>query len=185
MRLAGVLALIEEPLAGAIDNDAVRDRSDASDDTAIEFRSACVHRDHVSAAGIANRFCASIEQQTQHRAGVMGRAADHEIIGGSAEALAEPIETGLMSTRAHHQRFRDGALGLAVMANVGGAMRLAAKAQRHNFAIIADADTELYRGGVECVDHRLATAEKKSGSSRIGHRTARRVLQPCAVVTKP
>ncbi len=80
-------------------------------------------------ADIADRFRTGIEQQAQHRAGIIGRAADHEIVGGRSKTFAQPAEIGLMAAGAHHQCLRADALDLAVMPDIGGAIAIRHRTQ--------------------------------------------------------
>ena len=89
-----ILAFVVEALAVAVDHDAEHDAVEPRGDAAVEFRRARVKRDGVALGRIADRHHALVEQHAQHRATVIGRAANDEIVGGVAPIFLQPFDIG-------------------------------------------------------------------------------------------
>ena len=79
-------------------------RVEPRDDAAVEFRRARVDRDRVALGRIADLLHALGEQHLQHRAAIIGRAADQEIVGGLAPILLQPFDVGLEAAGGGDQR---------------------------------------------------------------------------------
>ncbi len=110
----GVLALVVEAFALAVDHDAEDHAVEPRGDTAVEARRPRVDGDRVALRRIADIADAGVEQHAQHVATVIGRAADEEIVGGLAPVLLEPFDIGLEAAGGGDQRLAADRLRLAV-----------------------------------------------------------------------
>ena len=99
-----VLALVVEALRVAVDDDAQRHRVDAGDDAAVVARAARVDGHAVALRRVAHAPRALVEQELQHLAHVVGRAAHDEVVGGRPPRLAQPLEVGLEPAGGHDDR---------------------------------------------------------------------------------
>ena len=96
-----LLSFVIESAAQAVDHDAKGNGVEPRDDAAIEFRRAGIHGHRVKAFGIADGFCALVEQVGERRAIVIGRASHDEVIGGISPVALEPFQICFEATGGH------------------------------------------------------------------------------------
>ena len=180
-----VLALVSEPLAAAVDDDARGDRVDAGDDPAVEARAAGVDGHGMEPRGVRDRGGAEGEDPVQHRAVVERRAADREVVGGRAPALREPVDVGLEAAGREHDRVGLEPLPLAARLHDDRAAPVAVDLQVHQPRVVADRDARRGEGPVVGVDERLAATEEEPVGARQAERAAQRRLPARAVLGHP
>ena len=144
----------------------MRNRRDAGDDAAIEFRATGVDRNHVAARGISDRLCAGLEQAAQHATGGIWCAANHEAVGSGADIPAQPVEICLVAARARYHGLGDDAF-LFAMTNDDDGAAVVVTIEPHHLALVADDNSKRGCSRVERVDHGLAAAEQEHRSPRI------------------
>src|SRR5687767_2483727 len=84
-----VFAFVIKAFHISIDYDPERRAVEAGYDAAVELRRACIERHGMTAALIADRFSAVLEQFLQHPSLIMPGAADDEIVRGGAPVLLQ------------------------------------------------------------------------------------------------
>ena len=82
-------------MALGIDDDPEWDAVQSRDDAAIEFWGARIDGNCMALTRVANLLRPSLEHPLQRHAGVVGRAADDEVVGDLAPCLAQPFQVRL------------------------------------------------------------------------------------------
>jgi hypothetical protein len=145
-----------------------------------------VHRSPPHGIAWDRRFLhALVEQHFQHRAAVIGRTADQEIIGNLTPILLEPLDVGFEPAAGGDQR-RGLHGGEAVPA-------FERRRQEHavgdieigDLGVVQNIDAELFGGQIKCVQHRAAAAEEERVGPSQAERAAERRLPAHALLDDP
>ncbi len=134
---------------------------------------------------VADRADAGVEQHAQDGAGVIGRAADQEIIGRRAPILLEPLDIGLEAAGSRHQRAAAHALHAPLVLDGGRHEITVVDGERGHRRVIEAGDAERLRAPVERVERAAPAAEEEGIGLAERERAAERRLEAHALLVHP
>ena len=126
------------------------------------------------------------EEQLQHAAHVVGRAADDEVVGGRPPRFLQPREVRLeAAARGHHRLARWITCSTPLRITVADLNAWPSSVDVGDLGVVEDLDAERLGGAVVGVDQRLAAAEEERVGARDVQRAAERRLETHAVLRHP
>ena len=156
-----LLALVVEALRVLVHHDAEHHAVEPRDDAAVVFRRARVDRDRVALGRIAGLLHAAIEQQLQHRAAIVRRAADEEVVGGRPPVLLQPFDVGFEAAAGRHERRGAHHVALSPALHGRGQEHAVVDVEIDHLGVVCDLDAEVLGGEIERVEHRAPAAEEE------------------------
>ena len=176
---------VVEALRVLVDDDAEDHAVVARDDAAVVFRRARIDRDRMALGRIAGLGDAAVEQHFQHRAAVVRRAADQEVVRRRPPVLLEPLDVRLKPAAGRDQRCGAHRMTRAALLNGRGEKHAIVDLEIDHLRLIGDLDAERLGGQIERVEHRAPAAEEERVGAAEAQGAAERRLIAHALLRQP